>query len=131
VASKFATREDILKASDIETKDIEVREWGGVVRIKALTSLERDAFTTSITVGKGRDKDVNLKNFRAKFVSLCLVDENGQRLFNKPEDLGKKSSAVIERLFREASEMSGLTDEQFQEAIKNSSSDQSDDLLSA
>jgi hypothetical protein len=62
---------------------------------------------------------------------LCLVDENGERLFNKPEDLGKKSSAVIERLFREASEMSGLTDEQFQEAIKNSSSDQSDDLLSA
>ncbi len=129
MARKQVSREEIDKASDIETKDGEIKEWGGFVRLKSLTSAERDAFTKSIMVGKGRDKDVNLQNFRAKFVSLCLVDEAGQRLFNKHEDLGKKSSLVIERLFREASEMSGLTDEQFQEAIKNSSSDQNEDLL--
>jgi hypothetical protein len=131
VASKLVTREEILKASDIKTKDVEVKEWGGLVRLKSLTAAERDAFTKSIAVGRGRDKDVDLQNIRAKFVSLCLVNEEGQRLFNKPSDLGAKSSAVIERLYTEAAAMSGLTEEQLQEAIKNSSSDQNDDLLSA
>ncbi len=131
MARKFVTREEILKASDIRTKDIEVKEWGGSVRLKSLTAAERDAFTKSIAVGRGRDKDVDLQNIRAKFVSLCLVNEEGQRLFNKPSDLGAKSSSVIEKLYTEAAAMSGLTEEQLQEAIKNSSSDQSDDLLSA
>ena len=38
------TRDLILKADDIQTREVEVPEWGGTVLIRALTGTERDAY---------------------------------------------------------------------------------------
>ncbi len=42
------TKDDILGADDLATEDVEVPEWGGCVRVRALTGTERDAFEAAM-----------------------------------------------------------------------------------
>jgi hypothetical protein len=116
---------DILKAVDIETREVSVPEWGGSVLVRGLSGTERDAYEASQMIERPAvDKDGkrirgqmemhrSILNIRAKLVVRALVDADGKRLF-KDEDaaaLGKKAGAVLDRLFDVAAELSGLTAE--------------------
>jgi hypothetical protein len=127
------TKEAILAAKDIETRDVEIPEWGGKVRVRALTGTERDKFEQDTVKRKGKDVETNLQNIRARLVVLATVDEQGNRLFgyHDIEALGKKSAKPLDRLFTVAMELSGIRDEDVEELAKNSESDQSDDSTSA
>jgi hypothetical protein len=127
-------REAILAARDIQTELVPVPEWGGSVMVRGLSGRERDAFEASVVEQKGKKTEYNLRNVRARFVALCLVDEAGARLFTDPADvllLGNKSARALERVWDKARELSGLSDEDVEELAKNSESDQSDDSTSA
>ena len=72
-------------------------------------------------MGDGKDRKLNLKNIRARLLSMTLCDEKGVLLF-KPEDviaLGKKSARVLNNLFTEAQSQSGLGDQDIKDAVKN------------
>lgn len=127
------SKQAILAAKDIETRDVEVPEWGGRVRVKALTGSERDRFEQETVARKGKNVETNLQNIRARLVVLAAVDEEGNRLFgfHDIEALGKKSAKPLDRLFTVAMELSGIRDEDVEELAKNSVSDQSDDFISA
>jgi hypothetical protein len=126
---KNLTRDLILKADDLETRDVEVPEWGGTVRVRALTGTERDSLEASTIEGKGKNKDVNLQNFRAKLCVRAIIDENGQRIFEDADivALGRKSSGALSKVYNAAAELSGISDKDVDELTKNSVSDQSDD----
>lgn len=88
----------ILAANDTKLSPaIPVPEWGGDVFCKTLTGSERDAFEDSYSQNK-------MKQFRVRFLVLTLCDDKGERLFQDSEvdELGKKSSTVINRLFEAA-----------------------------
>jgi len=78
MSQKFLSANDILKAEDIVTEDVEVPEWGGSVCIKTLSGTERDAFEEGYSEQK-------MKNFRARFLVLTLCDEAGERLYEDSE----------------------------------------------
>lgn len=84
----------ILAAKDTKVTTVDVPEWGDSVCIKTLTGTERDAFEDAYTENK-------MRAFRVRFLVLTLCDESGERLFDDKEidELGKKSSVVINRLF--------------------------------
>jgi len=138
--AKLLSREEILQAQDLPIEEVEVPEWGGSVLVRGLTGAERDAFEQSIMPpdqmnGKKKGKRVkpDLRNFRAKLVSLCVVDEQGNRLF-KSEDvevLGKKLGVALQRVFEVAQRLSGLDEETEEEFEGNSEPVQSDDSTSA
>jgi hypothetical protein len=111
------SRDDILKADDLRTVDVEVPEWGGTVRLKMLTAAERDRFEASTVEVRGNQQKANLYNLRARLVSLCAVDEQGRRLFSKEDvtQLGEKSAAALARLFNRASEINGLSDAEIED----------------
>lgn len=112
------TAEDILNAADIVHKDVDVPEWGGTVRIAVMTGQARDAYEQQLTA---RKQDT-VENLRALYLSYCLVDEQGERLFT-PADvvkLGKKSGNVLSRLFQEAANLNALGMEGMEEVAKNS-----------
>jgi hypothetical protein len=115
-------RAAILAAQDMGTEDIEVPEWGGSVRIKTLTGAERDEWEQSVTVGKGRNREVAIANLRAKLLVIVIVDENGKAVFDYSDiqALGKKSAKALERVFDAARKLNGLTDEDVEELAKNS-----------
>lgn len=125
---KLLTRDAILQANDLPYEDVEVPEWGGVVRVRTLTGKERDTFEESISQVKGKKTELRLANVRAKLAARAIVDENGNRLFSDDDisALGKKSAAALDRVFTVARRLSGFTDEDMEELVGNSERDQSD-----
>lgn len=125
-------REAIFAAPDIQTEDVHIPQWGGTVRVKNLTASERDAFEESTTTQRGNNLELNRKNFRAKLVALCVVDEDGKRIFDDKDihKLGAKSAAAMDLLFAAASRLSGISKDDEEELLKNSEGDQSEDSSS-
>jgi len=127
------TRDAILAAPDMLTEEVPVPEWGGTVLVRGLTGTERDAFEEEMITGKGKNRDVNLANFRARLIVKSVVDKGGKRLFTQADmvALGGKSAAAIQRVFQVAMRLSGMSEEDVEELTKNSEPGQSDSSTSA
>ena len=128
----YLTKDQILQADDRKYQDVECPEWAGTVRVRSLSGMERDAFETSVLTGKGKNRDVNLRNLRAKLVALTVVDGIGEALFSEPDikALGAKNAAALDRVFSVAQQLSGLREEDVEDLVKNSETDQSDGSIS-
>jgi len=114
------TKEAILAADDLTTKEVDVPEWGGSVRIRELTGRERDAFEEGSLDKKTRD--VKMTNMRARLVAMSAIDDSGDRLFTAAEadELGKKSATALNRCFEVSCSLSGITDQDVEKLEKNS-----------
>lgn len=113
----YLNRDSILASSDIVTEDVEVRAWGGKVRVRGMTGDERDAFEESLMEGKGRTRQMRLASVRAKVVAACVVDEKGERLFSDADvkELGRKSAAGLAAVYNVAARLSGISDDDTEE----------------
>jgi hypothetical protein len=83
-------------------EDVPTPEWGGVVRVRALTAAERERFALE-SLEAPRLAQVRL-------VALAAVDETGAPLFG-PEDverLGEKAAAPLWRLAAAVRRLSGM-----------------------
>lgn len=118
---RFLTRDEILQKADLPTEDVYVEPWDAWVEVRGLTAAERDKFEQSIVERKGKSTQMNLQNVRAKLVALCVVDEQGNRLFTGAdvEALGKKSAQALDKIFSVAQKLSGLTPEDVDELLGN------------
>jgi len=108
------TRDAVLAAADRPTQDVAVPEWGGTMRVRALSGTERDAFEAGIVQLRGDgSRSINVQNLRGRLVALACVDEEGQRVFTDDDmvALGDKSAAALGRVFEVAQRLSGLTDD--------------------
>lgn len=112
------TKDAILAAQDTRTEDVEVAEWGGVVRVRTMSASERDKWESE-TYADGK---VNAVDFRARFVALCLVDDAGNRMFSDAEvaQLGTKSAAALQRVFNVAQRLNALSGKDVADLEKNS-----------
>lgn len=122
------SRDAILDAKDLSTRDVEVPEWGGTVRIKMLTAEERDKFEASTVTIKGGTQKMNVENLRARLIVLCVVNEAGERMFTNADVrmLGKKSSAALQRVFNACQELNAVTDDDLEDLAEGFGSDQDD-----
>jgi hypothetical protein len=127
------TRDEILKSDDIQYEVVDVPEWGGKVRVRALTGTQRDAFESSMVVGEGKKQKVTTANIRAKLVQLTLVDMNGAQVFSIADInfLGAKSAAALDRVYEVSARLSKISKEDVEELAGNSGTDTSDDSSSA
>lgn len=111
------SKDQILGAPDLQRETVPVPEWGegAEVIISEMSGEAADdwAAETYTVDGDGEDAKVkvNRKNFQARAVAACLVDEAGNRLFTTEEvaKLGRKSGKVLGRLFSVADRLNGLT----------------------
>ena len=116
------SKEDILGINDRKFVEVAVPEWGGSVLVRSLTGRERDEFEASTVETKGNKASQNFVNFRARLVSLCIVDENKQRMFKTRSEidaLGNKSVAALQRVFNKCQELNGLSDEDVDELTES------------
>lgn len=122
VAMAVLGRAAILEAPDLPEQWVEVPEWKGRVLVRGMTAAERDRYETGSLKGKGRNREVNLANLRARLVVLCTVDENRERLFQDADadKLGKKSALAVNRIFEIARKLSGMTEDDLEEMAGNS-----------
>jgi hypothetical protein len=130
-AKKFLTKAEILAKDDLKTEDLFVVEWDAWVKVRTLNASERDWFEASTVQRNGKKVTTNLQNIRARLCLLCMVGEDGERLFQQEDEfpLGGKSAAALDRIFQVAQRLNGLRDEDVDELAKNSNGDQGDDSL--
>lgn len=107
------TKQILLGATTPPQETVKVPELGGDVIVRGMSGGERDAFEASLIEGKGRKRDVNMKNLRAKLVAYCCIDEQGARIFtdSDAEALGLVRADVLNRIYTVAQRLSGITDE--------------------
>ena len=107
------SREKLLGATTPPQESVNVPELGGEVLVRGMTGVERDAFEATLIVGKGRKRDINTVNMRAKLVAYCCVDETGRRIFTDDDAvaLGKVRADILDRIFSVAQRLSGVTDQ--------------------
>jgi hypothetical protein len=107
-------RDAILKAQDNETKDVEVKEWGGTVRVRHMTLAERSEFLRRCG---SEDKTIVASWL---MVTLC-VDESGSPLFT-PEDipeLEKKNFRAVEAVGQAILDINKIGEKKVEEEEKN------------
>lgn len=120
--SKLLTRSAILEADDIASEIVPIPEWKGEVRVKGLSSTERDAFELSMLENPGTKKQKpRLDNIRAKLAALTVVDEEGKPLFTQRdiELLGKKNGGALDRIYSAAQRLSKISDADVEELAGN------------
>lgn len=123
-------RDAILKADDLPHEDIKVPEWGGTVRVRAITAGERDKFEQSIFANRD---DMTKRAIRARLASLSIIDKNGERLFSDEDvsALDGKSARAMDRVFEVAERLSGVGPDDVKELEKNSGAAQRGDSSSS
>lgn len=124
-------RDAILEANDLPTRDVEVPEWGGRVRVKTLTGEERANWEKAVVEVRGKRTEAK-DFFRASLVANTAINDQGELIFTfrDVEALNRKSAKALERVYEAAAELCGLKEEDLEEMVKNSESVQSDDSIS-
>jgi len=125
--SNLLSKDQILQAEDLQTKDVYVKPWDGYVRVRTMTAHERDQFEQQMFSNKGGKKE-KMEDIRALLVSMAVVDENGKRMFPEKDvkKLSGKSAAALDIIFGEAQELNSVKDEDVEEMVGNSSETQDD-----
>jgi hypothetical protein len=115
------TAEAILAAEDRPSRDVEVPEWGGSVKVRSMSLADREAYEKALD--EHRDKDGNVPN-AAVLLLLALhsaCDDNGARLFTEANlaTLAEKNWQAIKRVANAAIEVNAIGAASVEEARKN------------
>lgn len=121
------SKDQIWQANDITFEDVPVPEWSppgqvGHVRLRGLMGNERDEFEAkSLKKGKGGQREVEIKNLRARLIAASAIGEDGAPLFTTGDvlRLSQKSAVPLERLFKVAQRLSGLSDDDVEELVED------------
>ena len=96
------------------TKVVNIPVLGGDVLVRGMTGVERDAYESSMFTGKGKSRDINMRNVRAKLVVACACDlETGERLFTDADIdfVGAMPAKVLDPIFTAAQQLSAISEE--------------------
>ena len=113
------SKDQILQADDLKKETVDTPEWGGDVLVRELRGRERDAFEEG---SMDKQRNVSMKNMRARLVAMSAINEEGERLFTAAEatQLGDKSATALNRLFEVCCRLSGITSDDVEKLEKNS-----------
>jgi len=135
---KRLSKNDILEANDLQTDEVEVPEWGGVVLVRGLTGTERESWEESRIdrkkkPKKGGDSNIRMTHFRASLVARTVVDDNGNLIFSDSDvvKLGQKNGAALNRVFEKAHQLSGMSEADVEEMEEDLDEADSDDSSSS
>ncbi|MEU8264913.1 hypothetical protein AB0C02_30405 [Micromonospora sp. NPDC048999] len=126
---EFLNRDAILGAEDRSYDVVDCPEWGGAVRIRSITGAQRDAYEQSLIQQRGGNRQMNMRNARAKLIVLCAVDEHGTSLFSEQDvnALGRKNAKPLDRLFDACKVIAGLTEDDVDKLTEDFGATQGDD----
>jgi hypothetical protein len=114
-------KDAILAADDIKSERVPVPEWGGEVMVRGLTGSQRDEWEAGLTIRRGKQVVPDMRNFRARLVVLCVVDETGQLVFHAGDvdALAGKSGAALDRIYDKAAELSGIGEKDVEDLTRD------------
>src|SRR5690606_26691045 len=114
-------RDQILGASDFETRDVECPEWGGTVRVRPLTAVQRSLIESTMLEANQASPCGKVGKGASQCAAWCVGDGQGERLFTEADvkALGEKSSAPVLRLRDAILELSGMSKGAVEEEVED------------
>lgn len=102
--ARLLSFDEIMRAPDHRTQTIEVPEWGGAVRLRTITIEERERWEQHVK------DDIDQGRLYARFVALCMVDENDQRIVPEAqlEFFARRAAGPMKRVFDAAQKLNGI-----------------------
>ncbi|HSW63539.1 MAG TPA: hypothetical protein VLH56_09560 [Dissulfurispiraceae bacterium] len=103
---KYLSIENILAASDMETKEVDVPEWGGSVKVKGMSKREQQMLrkqTISPLTGQ-----VDPDRMESLMLAHCLADP--VITTEQAEQLMHKSAAAVDKVLNAIMDVTGLSD---------------------
>ena len=97
----LVTKAQINAAVDRKWEDVPVPEWGGDVRLMALSAADRGYIEAGSVVANGQTPQLkveSLKVYREKLVGMAMVDENLERMRTFLSD-GDDAESRVNRLW--------------------------------
>lgn len=128
--NELLTADEILGMDDIPTERVTVPEWKNrTVLVCGMTAAGKNAYQASLVEIQGKSRKLKLEHATAKLLVRTLVNAKREALFTESQiiKLSTKSAAVLERLAKVASRLSGMDEEENEAILKNSEAAQSDD----
>lgn len=113
------TKEQILKADDKVHKEIDCPRWGGPVRLQALDGDGRDQWEEMCADATDSKK---YRGIRSTLIALCLVGEDGERVFETDEDieaLNTRDAGTLNMLFEACQALSKISDKDVEDLAGN------------
>lgn len=107
---KILSVSDILDAADLAEEVVEIPEWGGAVRVRALTLEEQLAISKAATVNGEADVE------RAGLLSLLHSIVEPKFSEEHLVLLGKKNGRAVLRVLKVVQRLSGLSEEVVKQA---------------
>lgn len=113
------SREQILNAKNLENIEVEIKEWGGTVFVRAMTATQRDEYELSML---DEDGNAKMEDLRAGLVAVTCCDAENNLLFDAADvkALSEKSAAGVNKAFSAAQKINGMTKEDMEELTKKS-----------
>jgi hypothetical protein len=110
------TRDQIIAVRDLKTKEIQPpgEEWKGGTRIQQMNALAMERYVMLVLSVEGRVESGHsiegMAEARAKIAVMCLIDDNGDRLFADEdwEILAEKSHDALKYITDEIATLSGF-----------------------
>ena len=103
--------------------EVEIPELDAAFILREMSGTERDKFEAGAFVETDGKRSVNVVYLRARLVALCLVGEDGDRLY-ADDEVSQLSDAVpasiLQKLFEAAQKLNGLDAAATEAALKNS-----------
>ena len=111
------TKEAIFAAKDVNSKVIDVPEWGIGAQIKIKAMSIKDQLVYEKEVAAKKDESDIIFNM----LILCCVDEDNKHIFDKKdiELLKEKSSTAILKVFNECLNINSLDVDSVEKIAKN------------
>lgn len=109
----YLTREAIIDAADTPEEDVAVPQWGGSVRIKALTKAEHQALRTQATISKPGAtpgevvKEIDDQRFETLLVIHSVIEPKFAP--DEAELLRGKSAGAIDTIIKAITALNGWT----------------------
>lgn len=120
--SSELTAEEIFAIDDLPIETVVVPEWNdATIRLRTMTGFERDEFEAQIQRQRTGNKRIDLRGLKIRMIRLTAIKADGAPLFatTDEQDLNKKSSRALERLFKATSKLSGLSEDDVEELAGN------------
>lgn len=117
---KLLTADEILASDDRKTIDVAVPEWGGTVRLRALSG-NGFADYAKLCAERAKDSQDAYRMVRETLFHLSAVNDDGSPLFTEDQlqRLGDKSTACLDRCFQAAQRLNALSKAQARELAGN------------
>jgi hypothetical protein len=112
------SKEDILAASEIPSEEVDVPEWGGKVKVRALLAGEYDKYQQKLFVMNGDKVEQKFDEVTTALLCYAIVGGDNKPLFTQKE-LKELPSRPLRKLYTVAQRLNGETIEAKDEIEKN------------